>query len=379
MNNTTWADNRTWPNVTHGQTHGRNPALMTFDHFSGTVELYKVLFAIIDGMGIIGNILVISTIFLNPNMRSTIYYLLANLAFSDLLFAVLAPFHITVLVNNYNWSFGAVFCKVYYFVFRSFYSFSVINLILITVERFLATRYPLSFRGNPKRTLALILVTWVLSFIMTSPFLSIMTHINHGQDKASCYQNWPSKLASRAYYTFIYVTLYFIPLALMAFMYALISMTLRKQPLAIFADKNEAQRKQFNARKRMSLLVIVIVIAFFICWSPWNIIEFVENARDNPWDNPKVLPTVKNYAMLGTILSSAVNPVLFSFMSFEFRTGFRFVFVRISSWYRLRRGSGDESPTGSSQRTGNMDLSKRSMKRNNSNGEANRAEAKALV
>ena len=73
-----------------------------FDHFSGTIELYKALFAIIDGLGILGNILVIATIFLNPNMRSTIYYFLANLAFSDLFFAILAPFHITMLVDQYN-------------------------------------------------------------------------------------------------------------------------------------------------------------------------------------------------------------------------------------------------------------------------------------
>ncbi len=259
-----------------------------FDHFSGTIWLYKVLFVLIDGFGIIGNILVISTIFLNPNMRSTIYYLLANLAFSDLLFAILAPFQISTLLDNYNWKYGAVFCRVYYFIFRSFYAFSIMNLILITVERFLATRYPLSFRGKPKRTLALILGTWVLSFAFSSPFLHVMAHKRWPWGVSSCYQNWPSKLAARAYYTIVYVLLYFIPLALMAFMYALISMTLRKQPLGFLTDRNDTQRKQFKARKRMSLLVIVIVIAFFLCWSPFNIIEFVENARDDPWDNPTV-------------------------------------------------------------------------------------------
>jgi hypothetical protein len=416
-----------------------------FDHFEGEVGLiiYKILFSIIEVLGISGNILVIATIFLNPNMRSTIYYLLANLAFSDLLFAILAPFHVSMLLDKYNWKYGAVFCRVYYFIFRSFYTFSIMNLILITVERFLATRYPLSFRGNPKRTLALILGTWVLSFVFSSPFLSVMEHVRRTPELSSCYQKWPSQLASRTYYTIVYVVLYFIPLALMAFMYALISMTLRKQPLAFLTDKNDTQRKQFKARKRMSLLVIVIVIAFFICWSPWNIIEFVENARDGSWNNPTVgyenitgsgkqeyinspapppqssvwpyrltglglkeftrkhdlshithwvfsfftkyivvfqaLPTVKNYAVLATILSTAVNPILFSFMSFEFRTGFRFVFVRISSWYGLRRGSGDGSPTGSSQRTGNMDLSRRSGKRNSHGGDGNKMEARALV
>ena len=261
-----------------------------FDHFAGPVGLYiyKILFVIIEGLGISGNILVIATIFLNPNMRSTIYYLLANLAFSDLLFAILAPLHISMLLDKYNWKYGATFCRVYYFIFRSFYTFSVMNLILITVERFLATRYPLSFRGKPKRTLALILGTWVLSFVLSSPFLSLMKYQRIRPEYSRCSQMWPSKLASRTYYTIVYVVLYFIPLALMAFMYALISMTLRKQPLGFLADKNDTQRKQFKARKRMSLLVIVIVIAFFVCWSPWNIIEFVENARDGSWNNPAV-------------------------------------------------------------------------------------------
>lgn len=259
-----------------------------FEHFSGTIDLYKALFVLIDGLGIIGNILVIATIFLNPNMRSTIYYLLANLAFSDLLFAILAPFHISMLVDDYNWKYGENFCLVYYFIFRSFYAFSIMNLILITVERFLATRYPLSFRGNPKRTLALILATWVLSFVFSSPFLWVTKYRScpYG-DYSRCFQEWPSKLASRVYYTIVYVLLYFIPLALMTFMYALISMTLRKQPLGFLTDKNDTQRKQFKARKRMSLLVIVIVIAFFICWSPWNIMEFVENAPEGGWKGRK--------------------------------------------------------------------------------------------
>ena len=259
-----------------------------FEHFGGVVWLYKILFALIDTFGIIGNILVIATIFLNPNMRSTIYYLLANLALSDLLFAILAPFHVSMLLDKYNWQYGERFCRIYYFIFRSFYAFSIMNLILITVERFLATRYPLSFRGNPKRTLALILGTWVLSFVFSSPFLSVMTLFRVSADYHRCTQNWPNKLASRAYYTIVYVLLYFIPLALMAFMYALISMTLRKQPLGFLTDKNDTQRKQFKARKRMSLLVIVIVIAFFVCWTPWNIMEFVEISRDKAWNNPQV-------------------------------------------------------------------------------------------
>lgn len=273
-------------NSTNGTT--QKNGTIVYDHFSGTIELYKALFVLIDGFGIIGNILVIATIFLNPNMRSTIYYLLANLAFSDLLFAVLAPFHVSTVLDDYNWKYGENFCRVYYFIFRSFYAFSIMNLILITVERFLATRYPLSFRGNPKRTLALILATWVLSFVFSSPFLWVTKYKRISATNSRCYQEWPSLLASRAYYTIVYVILYFIPLALMTFMYALISMTLRKQPLGFLTDKNDTQRKQFKARKRMSLLVIVIVIAFFICWSPWNIIEFVEQAPDGGWEDPKV-------------------------------------------------------------------------------------------
>ena len=264
------------------------PLIGYADHFEGTIYLYKVIFAMIDVFGIVGNCLVIATIILNPNMRSTIYYLLANLAFSDLLFAVLAPFHVSMLLDNYNWKYGEIFCRVYYFIFRSFYTFSIMNLILITVERFLATRYPLSFRANPKRTVALILGTWVLSFLISAPFLSVMTYKQRSPTYAMCYQNWSSTIASRSYYMFVYTTLYFIPATLMAFMYVLISITLRKQPLGILTDKNDTQRKQYKARKRMSLLVIVIVISFFVCWSPWNIVEFVEKATNKKWRNPKV-------------------------------------------------------------------------------------------
>ena len=244
-------------------------------------------------------------------MRSSIYLLLGNLAFSDLLFAIFAPFHISKLVENYNWQFGATFCKAFYFVFCSFYNFSIINLLLITVERFLATVYPLLFRSNSRRTFVLILAYWILSFIISTPYLVVMKHVSSGKSNL-CFQNWPNKEGRLSYYTFIYISLYIVPFSLMAFMCASIFVTLRKQLSS--GDANDTQQRQIKARKRMSLLVIVILVAFLICLSPWNIIEFIEQVH-TAWKNPDVLPTVKPYAMLAAILSTTVNPILLSFVS----------------------------------------------------------------
>lgn len=56
-------------------------------------QVVFVLFGIIFIVGLIGNLLVVIVVILNPNMRSTTNYLIINLAISDLLFVIMCiPF-----------------------------------------------------------------------------------------------------------------------------------------------------------------------------------------------------------------------------------------------------------------------------------------------
>lgn len=159
-------------------------------------------------------------------MRNTIYYLLLNLAISDLLFALLAPIHVITMANDTRWVFGDIFCKIFYFMFRTLYAFSVLILVLITSERFFAIRYPLIFKPSPNRTLLIIAALWVISCIFSSPLIVTMTASKHF-GSYYCYSGgWKSQYETVVYYSCVYILLYIIPLVLMAIMYSMIAIKL---------------------------------------------------------------------------------------------------------------------------------------------------------
>lgn len=301
---------------------GTSSGFESFDHFAGNRELYKILFALLDSVGISGNLIVILTILLNGSMRSGVYFLLCNLAVSDLLFAILMSFHINMLTEKYNWQFGETFCKIYFFSYRLFYSVSMLNLIMITVQRYRATRYPFAFRFKARRTSTLIITCWVLAAVISSPFLFVMKHTNLGGENYRCFQEWPNRETRHAYYICILTILYILPFLVLAILYGIMFVTLRRPHVGSF---NETQQRQLRKRKKLSLIIGIIVLMFFTCWTPWNILEFIR-AMGLAFGDRTRLATAFNYSLLAVVLNTAVNPILLNFMSSEFRDGFKGLF-----------------------------------------------------
>ena len=304
-----------------------NTSFGSFDHFAGTRELYKILFAVLDSAGIIGNLVVILTVSLNEKMRSGVYSLLCNLAVSDLLFAILAPFHINLLTEDYIWHFGATFCKIYFFCYRSFYNVSMLFLMVITVQRFRATRSPIAFRFTSRiGTRTLIIACWLLGGIISLPFFFVMKHLSFGAGNNRCFQQWPNDKLKRAYYICIYILLYIVPFLIMVILYGAMFVTLRKPCVG---NINETQRRQLKKRKRVSLVVGIIVLMFFICWTPRQVLDFIL-IMDLTSRNNFELPTAYNYSFLLVVMSTVVNPILLNSMSSDFRKGFMGLFRRCS-------------------------------------------------
>ena len=81
----------------------------------------------------------------NPQMRSTTNVLILNLAVADLLFIVFCvPFTATDYMIN-HWPFGLTLCQaVQYLIYVTSYV-SIYTLILMSIDRFLAVVFPVSY------------------------------------------------------------------------------------------------------------------------------------------------------------------------------------------------------------------------------------------
>ncbi|KAG7322591.1 hypothetical protein KOW79_013937 [Hemibagrus wyckioides] len=99
--------------------------------------------AIIGAVGVIGNALVMYAFFCNKKLRSPPNYFIVNLAVSDFLMAITQSpiFFVSSLYKE--WVFGKTGCKIYAFCGALFGITSMINLVAISIDRYVVITKPL--------------------------------------------------------------------------------------------------------------------------------------------------------------------------------------------------------------------------------------------
>ena len=97
-----------------------------------------------------------------------------NLAISDLLFVTIC-IPSTAISYARDWPFGDVFCRLFQYINYVTCYGSVITLILLSLDRYLAVVYPvksISWR-TVCNTSMIIIVTWIITLAVCSPILWI--------------------------------------------------------------------------------------------------------------------------------------------------------------------------------------------------------------
>ena len=127
-------------------------------------------------VSLVGNSLIVLTVYKTPTLRKPINMLIANMAMSDLLYPIflvpvrLAEGHVG------SWpiggTLGQALCKLHPFLSDVSSLVSIQSLVLITADRFVAVVVPLrSPLISRKLCLFFIAVTWIVAMAVHSPYL----------------------------------------------------------------------------------------------------------------------------------------------------------------------------------------------------------------
>lgn len=124
-----------------------------------------VFYAIFETIGLLGNLLVITTISLDSRFHVMRYVALASLAVSDFLYLILVPsFRIASMVQG-RWPFGEMLCYLNPNFARYFDFNTIFHLILVSYDRYHAiVKSPLTYDGTAKK------VSVVINWIVPIPF-----------------------------------------------------------------------------------------------------------------------------------------------------------------------------------------------------------------
>lgn len=127
-----------------------------------SLGLVMVVFIV---FGVLGNILVILSVFFHNHWRSVTHYFIANLAAADLLLSsAVLPFSATSEALG-RWVFGRPFCNVWAALDVLCCTASILSLCVISIDRYLAVSYPLRYSAiaTGRRGLTAVAALWGLS------------------------------------------------------------------------------------------------------------------------------------------------------------------------------------------------------------------------
>ncbi|EDV92133.1 allatostatin-A receptor [Drosophila grimshawi] len=284
--------------------------------------IVPVFFGIIGFAGLVGNALVILVVVVNQQMRSTTNLLIINLAVSDILFVIFCvPFTATDYILP-EWPFGNVWCKFVQYMIVVTCHCSVYTLVLMSFDRFLAVVHPvtsMSLRTERNATLA-IMCAWITIVTTAIPVAlahSVRIYQYHGRAGTACVFSTEEEVWSLVgFQVSFFLSSYVAPLTLICFLY--MGMLARLWKSAPGCKPSAESRK---GKRRVTRMVVVVVLAFAICWLPIHVILVLKALNMYGGTHLTVIIQIISHVLAYT--NSCINPILYAFLSDNFRKAFR--------------------------------------------------------
>ena len=284
-------------------------------------------------VSLVGNFLIVITVFKTQSLRKPTNYLIANMSLSDLLFPIFVfPQYLTdftlgsLLVSG---PLGQALCKISSFLANASTAVSIQSLVLIAVDRFVAVVFPLRLPLiSSKLCTFIILATWIVAMVVISPYLFALKLVKY-PGKLVCELRWSEafgRSSSEAdMYVALYVVFHYVPVALLIILYSIILIKLKSQKIpGEQSDRAEQQRERRN--RNVLKMAIAIVFGFVLCWLPFSILNLLKYFS---WDRkfPCGILLSADIAYFITHAYCVINPFICFLFSGKYRQGLKRLFT----------------------------------------------------
>ncbi|KAJ8001636.1 hypothetical protein DPEC_G00171530 [Dallia pectoralis] len=292
--------------------------------FQATVAgvLIPLIYVAVCVVGLVGNTLLIYIVLYYLRAESVTNIYILNLAIADELFMLGLPF---LAVQNalLSWPFGSLMCRVVMTVDAINQFTSIFCLTVMSMDRYLAVVQPVrsSWWRRPRVAKAVNATVWVVSFVVVLP---VVVFADVMEDDGNCSIVWPepSEVWKAAFIVYTCAVGFFGPLLVICLCYLLIVIKVRsagKRARATSSRRRKSERK-------ITRMVVVVVAVFVLCWLPFYLLNIVNLLVLLPGE----FQGLYYFVVVLSYANSCANPILYGFLSNNFKRGFRKALCRAS-------------------------------------------------
>ncbi|XP_004632365.2 histamine H2 receptor [Octodon degus] len=282
----------------------------------------SVILIILILITVAGNVVVCLAVGLHRRLRSLTNCFIVSLAVTDLLLGLLVLPFSAIYQLSCKWSFSKIFCNIYTSLDVMLCTASILNLFMISLDRYCAVTDPLRYPVliTPVRVAISLVFIWVIS--ITLSFLSI--HLGWNSRNETSKDN-DTILKCKVQVNEVYglvdgLVTFYLPLLIMCITYFRIFKIAREQAKRI---NHINSWKAATIREHKATVTLAAVMgAFIICWFPYFTVFVYRGLKGDDAVNEvfEAIVLWLGYA------NSALNPILYAALNRDFRTAYQRLF-----------------------------------------------------
>ncbi|XP_055970390.1 melatonin receptor type 1A [Sorex fumeus] len=285
---------------------------------------------------ILGNVLVILSVYRNRKLRNAGNLFVVSLAVADLVVAVYPyPLVLASIFNN-GWTLGYLHCQISGFLMGLSVVGSIFNITGIAINRYCYICHSIKYDKlySNKNSVCYIILIWILTLVAIVPNLSIGSL----QYDPRIYSCTFTQSVSAAYTIAVVVFHFIIPMIIVIFCYLRIWILFLQVRWRVKRD-SKLKLKPQDFRNFISMFVVFVLFA--ICWAPLNIIGLA--VASDPASLVSRIPEwlfVASYYM--AYFNSCLNAIIYGLLNQNFRKEYRRIIVSLCTAKTVFVGSSND-------------------------------------
>ncbi|XP_067855135.1 rhodopsin [Heptranchias perlo] len=250
----------------------------------------------------------------HKKLRQPLNYILLNLAVSNL-FMVIFGFTTTIVssMNGY-FVFGSTACSVEGFFATLGGEVSLWCLVVLAIERYVVVCKPMAnFRFGSQHAIMGVAFTWVMALACSVPPLVGWSRYIPEGIQCACgvdYYTMKPGLNNESFVLYMFSVHFLTPMTIIFFCYGRLVCTVKEAA----AQQQESESTQ-RAEREVSRMVILMVIAFIVCWVPYASVAFYIFLNQGSEFGPIFMTFPSFFAKS----SALYNPLIYILMNKQFR------------------------------------------------------------